>query len=106
MLSKKTFVDTINSIIKQDVTDDAFATALETVCDSSCLYGTKNLIYASLLVVLKEIFEDKDDWISWWLYDKEFGKDKTLKAYYKNKKEIKLDSPEDLYKFLIKNLKK
>jgi len=105
MIDKKTFVQIINNIVEQEKIDSDFGKALESVCDSYCLYGTKNKIYQSLFLTLKEIFKDKNDWIVWWIYETDCGKNKELKAYYKNKKEIKLNTSEQLYDFLIKNMK-
>lgn len=51
---------------------------------------------------LEEEFGDKDDWLGWWCFEREYGK-KKLDATYKNGKKIKLDTAEQLYKFLRKN---
>ena len=106
MIDKKMFVEIINNIKVQETIDQSFSTALETVCDSYCIYNTNNKNYESLFTLLKTLFEDNDEWISWWIYEKDFGSKKEMKAYYKNDKEIKLDTPEQLYDFLIKNRKK
>jgi hypothetical protein len=100
MLSKKLFVEIINNIQEQDKVDNAFGKSLETVCDSWCIYGTKNKIYNSVWILLKEIFNDTDDWISWWVYE-----DVKKEITYKNGKIILLDTSEKLYDFLIKNMK-
>lgn len=100
MISKKTFVEIINLIKQQDIIDENFCKALETVCDSSCIYGTKNLKYNALMILLKEIFNDKGCWISWWIYE-----DVKKYVYFKNGKKKLIDTPEKLYDFLIKNNK-
>lgn len=104
ILSKEEFVEIINNIKKQDKKDDDFSKAIGIMCDGSpALFGVDNKITESLLSLLIKIFEDKDDWISWWIYERVNDE---YKAYYKNKKEIKLNTAEDLYNFLIKNMKK
>ena len=64
-----------------------------------------NKLIDAVLETLKDEFDDNDDWISWWIYEKNFGTNDKINAHYKNKKEIKLNNSEDLYKFLIKNNK-
>ena len=99
MISKELFVQIINNIQIQEKIDNNFGKSLETVCDSYCLYGTKNKIYSSLLLLLKEIFNDKSDWIDWWIYEN------VDKVVYINKKKRKVHTPELLYYFLIENIK-
>jgi len=100
MIDKETFIKIIDNIKVQEKIDDALGKALETVCDSYCLYGTKNKMYESLFLLLKEMFNDKDDWIGWWLYE---NVDK--KITYKNGKSVTIKTAEQLYKFLIENMK-
>lgn len=102
MINKKTFVEIIKLIKEQEKIDDDFSTALETICDSWCLYGTKNKAYKALMIVLKEVFDDKGDWISWWLYE-DVKKEVYIESF-KGKKTIPLKTPEQLYDFLIKNM--
>jgi hypothetical protein len=101
MISKKTFVSILKDIKDQEVIDENFGKSLETVCDSWCIYGTKNLKYRALFLLLKEIFNDEGEWITWWLYE-----NVEKYVYYKNKKKKLIDTPEKLYDFLIKNNKK
>ena len=42
---------------------------------------------------------DCDDWVSWFCFEKTCGRDSDLQAYI-DKRELKLDTPEDLYAFL------
>ena len=99
MISKELFVQIINNIQIQEKIDNNFGKSLETVCDSYCLYGTKNKIYSSLLLLLKEIFKDSEDYIGWWLYED------VPKIIYINKKKRKVNTLELLYDFLIENMK-
>lgn len=103
MINKKLFIEIINKIKQQDKIDEAFSKSLETVCDSWCMYGFKNLKYGALFDLLKEIFNDKGDWISYFIYETDYGEKKMLIT--DNKKKIYLRTPEDLYNFLIKNIK-
>jgi hypothetical protein len=52
-------------------------------------------------ILMKEAFgEEADDWISWWLYEKDFGKREDIKAYEKDGTEI-LDTIDNLYNYII-----
>ena len=101
MITLKTFKNTIKAIRKQSDKEHEFCDALDKIVDGRFVPKMSTDILIALLDCLKEIFNDKDDWISWWLYERDG--DKSMTAYYKNGKEIKLDTAEDLYKFLKSN---
>lgn len=104
MINKKIFIRIIKSIQEQDKIDDDLGKALETVCDSYCMYGTKNKKYDALHILLKEVFNDKGDWISWWLYE---AVDKYVYIdSFRGKKKLSLKTVEQLYDFLIQNMKR
>ena len=101
MINKKTFMEVMKLIKEQEKIDDDFGKALETICDSWCLYGTKNKAYKALMIVLKEMFDDKNDMIEWWLYE-----DVEKFLYNKNgKKSSDLTTSAKLYEYLIRSKK-
>ncbi len=100
MISKKKFCEILQQIKEQEKIDTDFSKALETVCDSWCIYGTNNKIYKALWDLLKDIFEDEGEWISWWMYE---DVEKVV-TYKDSKKKTILKTPEQLYDFLIKNM--
>ena len=102
MIKLKTFEKIIEAIKKQQEKELKFCKALDEMVDGNFVPEMSIDILHALLDCLKDIFDDKDDWISWWLYERDG--DKKMKAYYKDKTEIKLDTAEDLYKFLITNM--
>ena len=102
MISKKTFIETIETIEKQYRQESAIGVLLEDMTGYEHFFDVSNNVVAALLKVLEEIFEDTTcGWISWWIYEKDFGK-KNLKAVMANKKGIKLKTAGQLYDFLIK----
>jgi hypothetical protein len=103
MISKQLFCKILKLIKEQDEIDDNFSKALETLCDSYCIYGTKNKKYEALFIILKDLFNDKGDWISWWLYE-DVEKNIYIDSL-KGKKKILIKTPEALYDLLIKNMK-
>lgn len=59
----------------------------------------------SVINLLEFIFDDEDtDWIGWWCWEKDFGRDKEIDVYYDFNDPIILDTPDQLYDFLIKNI--
>ena len=102
MIKLKTFENIIKAIRKQQEKELEFCKALDKIVDGNFVPEMSIDITSALLDCLHDIFIDKGDWISWWLYER--NGDKSMKAYHKDKTEIKLDTAEDLYKFLKKNM--
>jgi hypothetical protein len=100
MITKESFIKIMDNIQKQREVDDEISTALEKVCGSYVIFNTENLMYKSLHDLLNEVFKDKGTWIEWWLYE---NVDK--KCYLEDGKSIDLSRVEDLYDFLIENMK-
>lgn len=101
MISKDTFLKVIGHIQSQEDINDKFDDALALVCESRCLYGVKNQYKDALFLILREIFDDRSDYIGWWLFETD-----DYKVYEKIEgKEIEYDlkHPEALYDFLIAN---
>ena len=98
-ISKEVFVETINNIIKQSEKMDRFSRALEEVADGYVVFDSNNLYLESLLQVLNIALDDKDDYISWWLYED------VEKVVWCGDKAIDLSTPEKLYDFLTENKK-
>jgi len=106
MIKLKTFIKAIEAIKKQQEKELKFCDALEDMIDGNFVPQMSTDILSALLDCLQDIFNDKDNWTDWWIYEKDFGKDKKITANYKNGRQIKLDTIEDLYNFLKKNKKK
>ena len=64
----------------------------------------------TILNILVDIFDDyENDWISWWCYDTEFGKNEDLTTIYDRSGEVaiaELKTAEDLYDYLVKECNK
>ena len=102
MIKLKTFEKIIKAIKKQQEKELKFCKALDEMVDGNFVPEMSVDILMALLDCLQDIFNDKDNWISWWLYERNGNKD--MKAYYKDNTEIKLDTAKDLYIFLKKNM--
>lgn len=106
MITKKTFVETMAVLKKQKQQEDAISALLEDMTGEIHFFNVSDNVENVLRKVLGEVFKDKFDWICWWIYEKDFGENKKIKANGVNKQAIKLDTAEQLYDFLIKEMKK
>lgn len=105
MITKKVFVQTIEAMIKQEDKDREFATFMEKYLDGNFVPMMNEHLHSALVNVLNSVFDDTCKWIEWWIYEKDFGRNDSLKATYKNGREIKLNTAEQLYDFLVKEMK-
>lgn len=101
-MKEKTFVELITQIKFESNRQTLFNEKLGIIFpDSQFFYFDR--FEDRFIQILKDEFNDKDDWISWWVYETDFNRRKDLTAKHKNGKPIKLGTPEELYKFLVKN---
>lgn len=58
----------------------------------------ENLTTDSLAVnLLEKLTNDESEWISWWIWEKDFGTNEKLKVYDKNNNEIPSTTIKDLW---------
>jgi hypothetical protein len=70
------------------------------VVPSSALEDLYDVLFDVILNLLEIHFDDNDYWISYWVFDLDFGKKYKKGKVVVNEREIKLESIEDLYKVL------
>jgi len=99
MISKELFCKTLTAIEEQDEINREFSKALDLVGNGHFCYGVENKYYTALMDVLAAVFGD-EDYISWWLYE---APDR--KVWLQDGTEISLDKPEQLYEFLLDNMR-
>ena len=97
-LSKETFLKVLQLIQEQDQINHVFSCALQTVGNGFIAFGTENRFYNALMIVLDEIFGDKADYISWWLYE---ASDDYIVETVDGSKKWDLREPEALYDYLV-----
>lgn len=103
MIRKDDFVNSINALLMQQARDEEVNNALDIICGndySFCVAETSTIVTTALLDLLRNLINDEDDYIGWWLYE---DVEKEVKDAFGNI--IKLDTPEKLYDFLISNYK-
>ena len=103
MIAKKTFIAAMKALQKQKTQEESIAKALEEMTGETHYFNVADNLEYALVNTLTEIFNDKYGWLAWWIYEKDFGREK-LKAYDVNKKGIKLNTASQLYDFLIKEM--
>lgn len=74
--------------------------------DGFAHYSGDDELVSSIIEILKFMYKEnyEDDIISWWIYEKDFGKRKEFNVYNSNTKEIiPTDTVEDIYRYLIEH---
>lgn len=102
--SQEQFVDIIAKLKETEEKNTKFGNMMEEFSGS---WFCSELAYPAteaLMTLLEIVFEDESEWISWWIYEKNYGSRADLEAYYKNGDVIKLDTAEELYDFLVQNM--
>jgi hypothetical protein len=103
-MTKELFIECIEALEKQSESDIEMVNNLEKVFPNVFNCGDllpDNKIEEMLIKVLKIELEDCCDWIGYYCYELDFGKENwRLKVYTKEGDEIPLKTAEDLYNLL------
>lgn len=100
MLSKELFIETIDFIRERNDKEQEIQKLFrEEFTDAIfwpyCKYEDR------LLKVLTEVMHDQEnEWISYYCYEKDYGRDDKLEVFDKDKNQIPLKTAEDLYNLL------
>lgn len=97
MISRDTFITVLQLIREQEEINDKVEAVLDLVGDGHFVYGVKNKLHQATMLLLKEDCNDRYDYIDWWLYES------TDHVVSDDTKEWHLDTPDDLYDFLVEN---
>ena len=101
MLSKELFIETIDFIRERNDKEHEIQKLFrEEFTDAIfwlyCKYEHQ------LIKVLTEIMHDQEnEWISYYCYEKDYGRDDKLEVFDKDKNQIPLKTAEDLYNLLV-----
>ena len=105
-ISKEVFVKTINAMKEYNRKIDAIQTVLEENCEDAIFFLPS--LWGDLINVIKDAFNDEDEYggmIEYFIYDLEFGKQwKPGIITDINNKDIKMQTPEELYDYLVNEL--
>lgn len=102
MLSKKTFVEAMNAIVKHREIMDELKVPLRKLGEFPFSLDIESIHREALLKVLQEVTGDDSDWITWWLYE---DGDKVVE-WEEDETEMSADltKMEALYDFLLSNI--
>lgn len=103
VLSFEEFDKYINRIQTFIEVDSEINTSIRKLNDDlaafSCLTGINEIIH-----LLEFIFSDKEEWITFWMFEMDFGASSEQCQMSINKKPVILKTSKDLYDLLVKNM--
>lgn len=103
MVSKETFISVMNWLETLDKKMDDVDTALKELSPD---FGGFYIPDVTDIVVeiLKDVFNDEDEWISYFIYERDWLHDLKLGDVTVDGEPIDLNTWDKVYKFLIKNM--
>lgn len=109
MISKEEFIKAIEALKQQNAVDDNFHTHMEAAFPGSYAPIYENVLWALSIHLLELAMEDRYEYVSWWVYETDFGKreDMTEITWTEDgqEKSVNLMTAEALYDFLVDNVK-
>ena len=101
MLSKELFIETIDFIRERNDQENKIHQMFrEEFTDG--IFWPYSRYENQLVKVLAEIMHDQEtEWISYYCYEKDYGRDDRLEVFDKNNNKIPLKTAEDLYNLLV-----
>lgn len=101
MISKKDFISFINKLKEYQDIEENLSKISQGAIQLFEIDSLSNMITLFVQILEKE-FNSKDDWIDYYIWELDFGKDyKPGIIKDKSGKDIQLKTPEDLYNLLI-----
>jgi len=102
VITKELFKETIEALEKQYAHDSKCTDAFNIILPEDRVVGyDNNIIMLQLITLLKLSFKDDSDWIDYFIYDLDFGRDyKEGCVMSKDKKPIPLVTIDDLWNLL------
>ena len=103
VLSFESFKNYLDSIRNLWSFEDEMNTVIRTHGGDDCSIWPSG--WTDILSLLEFIFNDKEEWISYWIYELDWGKEyEDGSILNKNGSVIKLETEKELYDFLLKNM--
>lgn len=103
MLSKEIFIDTINFIRTRQINQDRLNNIIREEFEDN-IFWPYGKYETQMIKVLQDVFRDSNEWISWYIYEADFGENFDCAYESDGITKINLKTPEDLYNFLVKNM--
>ena len=99
MISKETFVNTMNKLQNLDKKMDAVDKALKALDSDFCSFYVTG-IFDTTFDLLKEAMNDKDDWIKYFVYERDWLRDFQLGDVEVDGEPVKIYTWGDVYDFM------
>lgn len=108
IITREEFCKIINNIQSQKQKENKLSDAVEQFIDGWFVLN-ESFYEKELYFLLKKIFNDKNDYIGWWLFEDVekiiyINNGRNSKSSKSNENKIVLNTPEKLYDFLIRNM--
>ena len=100
MITKETFVNTMERLKDLDERMDAADAAFKKLSPDFCSFYILD-IFDIALEVLKEAMNDKNNWIAYFVYERDWLRDMKLGDIEVNGEPVKIDSWGDVYDFIV-----
>ena len=100
MISKETFVNTMNKLRDLDRKIDAIDKAFKELDPDFCSFYVTG-IFDTTFDLLKEAMHDKDNWIEYFVYEKDWLRDFKLGDVEVDGEPVKIYSWGDVYDFIV-----
>lgn len=100
MISKEVFVNTMNKLQDLDKKMDAADKAFKALDSDFCSFYVTG-IFDTTFDLLKEAINDNDDWIGYFVYERDWLRDYELGDIEDNGVPVKIENWEDVYDFII-----
>ena len=101
-MNKSDFVDVINAIKTYNNKINNIQTVLEENCEDVIFWPPS--LEDALIKVLEDSFNDNTDIIGYFVYELEFGTQWKPGCIEENGKDVKMQTPEELYDYLVDGL--
>ncbi len=106
VIKKKQFITIMKAIKAQMKHDHKCNKAFDVILPNDSVVGYDNIILLEGTVnLLKQLLHDKSEWIDYYIWELNFGKEYTKDTVTEQGKPVKLKSIIDLWNLLINNLK-
>ena len=100
-MTQDLFVETILALKKQTEHDRKFAKKISKLFTDCQMIGYNNdVLIEQMVKVLSELTRDKGDWIGYYIWELNFGDDWLEGAVMVDGKDVKLQTPTDLWNLL------
>ena len=105
MITKEEFVKSLNKLKEQSDIDHQFNYHMEQAFPGSYAPIYHNVLWELSVHLLELSVKDDEKYVSWWIFETDFGKRDIVNSLRVNDKPVDVSTPEKLYDFLVEPFK-